>query len=218
MHKVQQELSKKIRCPLFQIQLLIIENFLSSFNDQDFLDGNQNLFLIAIQQLRFLGWWPKPIFSCHPTIKIFRMTIKTHFQSPIGGRPKPFFSTSDSYFQLLGTTFSITIQMVTKMGFRCHTNGDWKWVSITIQKILIVGWRPKIGFNCHLETLIVGWWLKSFGRQQLNLEKGACNILLKSFHWTLLVTIISNQKFNHQQLKIVIINDEKLFRLLYYWW
>jgi hypothetical protein len=46
------------------------------------------------------------------------------------------------------------------------------WLSIVIQEILIVGWQ-----------------LKFFGRQQLNLEKESRNMFLESFCQTLHVAI-----------------------------
>jgi len=59
--------------------------------------------------------------------------------------------------------------------------------------------------------------LKFFGRQQLNLEKGACNIFWKALIELYYLTTKGGQNFSHQQLKIIVINDEKIFRLLYCW-
>jgi hypothetical protein len=49
-------------------------------------------FSIAIQQLRFFGLWPKPIFGHRPTINMFQMAIETNFQSPYTRQSKFFFN------------------------------------------------------------------------------------------------------------------------------
>jgi hypothetical protein len=87
--------------------------------------------------------------------------------------------------------------MATKNGFRLPIekswwlDGDWKWVLVTI-------WR----------ILIVGWWPKFFSRQWLNLEMGAYNMFLESSCWDLHIATKNSIANN---IEITMVGDQKCF-------
>jgi hypothetical protein len=94
---------------------------------------------------------------------------------------------------------------------------DQKWVLVVIREILIVGWHyykmwvqftspcslnqwihsksNEITWHTKTHFVIVVCWLKIFNRQLLNLEKGACNMFLKSYCWMLHLGTKGDQKF-----------------------